>query len=183
MIEEIDNEKKKRRERMRNSTGLILSAVWLMSGCDKNPGTFTQNGVAPTESANTNSDTTTKISVDSNPAPALSRAEPVGPVLTGPQQNAVRSAQNYLNMKGFSKAGLIEQLSSEYGDGYSRADATAAVNSLAVNWNENAARSARDYLDMQGFSCNGLIEQLSSPYGDSYTRSEARYGARQAGAC
>jgi len=103
--------------------------------------------------------------------------------LTGPQKNAVRSAKQYLSMQGFSRDGLIQQLSSDYGDGYKIADATVAVGSLNIDWNKQAARSAKQYLDMQGFSCKGLIQQLSSNSGDKYTVSQATYGARQAGAC
>ena len=103
--------------------------------------------------------------------------------LTGPQKNAVRSAKSYLSMSGFSRAGLIEQLSSQYGDGYEKEDATVAVDNLSVNWNEQATRSAQDYLEMMGFSCQGLIRQLSSDAGDGYTRAQATYGAKQAGAC
>lgn len=103
--------------------------------------------------------------------------------LTGPQRNAVRSAEQYLSMSGFSRNGLINQLSSSYGDNYAKNDATAAVDSLNVDWNEQAARSAKQYLDMSGFSCQGLIDQLSSDAGDKYTRSQAAYGAKQAGAC
>jgi hypothetical protein len=103
--------------------------------------------------------------------------------LTDPQKNAVRSAKSYLSFSGFSRAGLIAQLSSEYGDGYSVADATAAVNSLSVDWNAQAVRSAKQYLKLMGFSCSGLIYQLSSDVGDKYTRSQATYGAQQAGAC
>lgn len=103
--------------------------------------------------------------------------------LTGPQKNAVRSAEAYLSMMGFSRDGLINQLSSPAGDGYSVADATVAVESLSVNWSEQAVRSAQQYLSMMGFSCSGLIEQLSSDAGDKYSKSEATYGAQQAGAC
>ncbi|MCW3798454.1 Ltp family lipoprotein [Sphingomonas sp. BN140010] len=106
-----------------------------------------------------------------------------GSGLTSAQLNAVRSAQQYLNMTGFSREGLIQQLSSEYGSGYSRADATAAVDSLAVDWDENAVRSAQQYLEMTGFSCQKLIDQLSSDYGSKYTVEQATYGAHQAGAC
>ncbi|TAJ65235.1 Ltp family lipoprotein [Brevundimonas sp.] len=105
------------------------------------------------------------------------------PRLTGPQRNAVRSARQYLSMTGFSRDGLIQQLSSSAGDGYEIADATAAVDSLDVDWNENAAKSAEQYLSISGFSCNGLVEQLSSSAGDNYTESQARYGAQKAGAC
>ncbi len=103
--------------------------------------------------------------------------------LTGPQKNAVRSANQYLSMSGFSRDGLIQQLSSDYGDAYKVSDATAAVDSLNVDWNKQAARSAEQYLSMQGFSCKGLIQQLSSSAGDRYTVSQATYGAQQAGAC
>lgn len=103
--------------------------------------------------------------------------------LTGPQKNAVRSAKNYLSFQGFSRDGLINQLSSEYGDSYSVADATAAVNTLNVDWREQAVRSAKNYLSMQGFSCNSLIDQLSSPYGDKYTIEQATYGAQKTSAC
>lgn len=103
--------------------------------------------------------------------------------LTANQNNAVRSAEQYLSMTGFSRDGLIGQLSSDAGDGYSVSDATAAVDSLNVDWNENALKSAKQYLGMSGFSCSGLIEQLSSSAGDKYTVDQATYGARQAGAC
>jgi hypothetical protein len=103
--------------------------------------------------------------------------------LTGPQKNAVRSAKQYLSISGFSRAGLIQQLSSSAGDGYDVADATVAVDSLDVDWNENATKSAKQYLSISGFSCKGLIQQLSSGAGDKYTQSQATYGAQQAGAC
>lgn len=103
--------------------------------------------------------------------------------LTGPQKNAVRSAKQYLNLTSFSREGLIDQLSSSAGDGYDVADATAAVDSLDVDWNANAVKSAKQYLNLTGFSCQGLIEQLSSSAGGKYTESQAAFGARQAGAC
>ena len=104
-------------------------------------------------------------------------------MLTASQKNAVRAAESYLDFSGFSKQGLIDQLSSEYGDGFSETDAKAAVNSMDVDWKAQAVRSAKSYLEMQGMSCKGLIEQLSSSYGDKYTKSEATYGAEKAGAC
>lgn len=128
------------------------------------------------------------INVEKGEAAVAPKSKPTAPAeeaakLTGPQRNAVRSARQYLSMTGFSRDGLIAQLSSEFGDGYDVADATAAVDSLDVDWNENAARSAKQYLSMTGFSCNGLVEQLSSSAGDKYTPSQARFGARAAGAC
>jgi hypothetical protein len=103
--------------------------------------------------------------------------------LTGSQRNAVRSAKQYLSMQGFSRNGLIQQLSLDAGDGYKVADATLAVDSLNIDWNQEAVRSAKLYLSMQGFSCNALIQQLSLNAGDKYTVNQATYGAQQAGAC
>ena len=103
--------------------------------------------------------------------------------LTGPQNNAVRSAEKYLSIAGFSRSGLIRQLSSDAGDGYDISDATVALDSLNIDWNKEAVRSAKQYLSISGFSCKGLINQLSSSTGDGYTPSQATYGAQQAGAC
>ena len=86
-------------------------------------------------------------------------------------------------MTGFSREGLIDQLSSDGGEGYDITDATIAIDSLSIDWNEQAVRSAEQYLDMMGFSCNGLIDQLSSDGGEGYTVDQATYGAQQAGAC
>ena len=103
--------------------------------------------------------------------------------LTGPQNNAVRAAKQYLNMTGFSRDGLINQLSSDAGDGFEISDATVAVDSLNIDWNQQAVKSAKQYLGIMGFSCKGLIEQLSSSAGDKYTVDQATYGAKQADGC
>lgn len=116
-------------------------------------------------------------------ADSKSQPTPSTQSLTGPQRNAVRAAKQYLSFKGFSRDGLIGQLSSQFGSGFDVIDATVAVDSLNVDWNEQAVKSAKAYLDLMGFSCNGLIRQLSSSAGDQFTESQATYGARKAGAC
>ena len=103
--------------------------------------------------------------------------------LTDPQENAVRSAKEYLNYQTFSRRGLIQQLSSRGGGRYSVAVATVAVDSLHVDWKKEAVRSAKEYLNDHAFSCRGLIQQLSSRGGSGYTVVQATYGAQQAGAC
>lgn len=103
--------------------------------------------------------------------------------MTPSQQNAVRAAQSYLDFAAFSRQGLIDQLSFEYGSQFPVGDATAAVDSLNVDWNEQAAKSAQSYLDFTAFSCQGLIDQLSSEYGSQFTREQATYGASQTGIC
>jgi uncharacterized protein YecT (DUF1311 family) len=119
------------------------------------------------------------------PATAPSPPSPKNEVqtLTGPQKNAVRAAQSYLNISAFSRDGLIEQLSSQAGNGFNINDATKAVDSLNVDWNQEAVKSAKQYLQMMGFSCSGLIQQLSSRAGGKFTETQATFGAQRAGAC
>ena len=103
--------------------------------------------------------------------------------LSGPQKNAVRSAKQYLSFQAFSRDGLIHQLSSRAGDGYDIFDATVAVDSLKVDWNEQAAIAAIRYLEFMPFSCQGLKQQLSSRAGEKFTAVQADYGAQKSGAC
>lgn len=152
-----------------------LAVVLLLGFC-----VYTADGEKPTTSA---PPTAASKSGGGKAAVAEQAVEEPASTLSGPQQNALRSAQSYIAMTGFSRDGLIDQLSSEAGSGYSVADATAAVDSMDIDWNEQAARSAKSYLDMTGFSCNGLVDQLASSAGSQYTRSQAIYGAKQAGAC
>ena len=133
-------------------------------------------------SAPTSSSANIRTSAASAPVSASTPAVPESN-LTRAQQNAVRQATSYLNMSGFSRKGLIDQLSSEYGSKFPVDDATIAVDSLDVDWNAQAERSASQYLNMTGFSCDGLIQQLSSAAGSKYTVAEATYAANKAGIC
>jgi hypothetical protein len=47
-------------------------------------------------------------------------------------EQAVKSAKNYLDMTSFSRDGLIEQLSSSAGDGYTREQAVYAVDQVGL---------------------------------------------------
>ncbi|MCV7115513.1 Ltp family lipoprotein [Mycolicibacterium setense] len=100
---------------------------------------------------------------------------PLEPAPTVSQRNAVRAAKDYLDYSAFSRQGLIEQL--EYED-FSTTDATFAVDSITVDWNEQAAKAAKAYLDYSAFSRGGLIEQLEY---EGFTPAQAVYGATAAG--
>ncbi len=108
---------------------------------------------------------------------------PTAPPLTQQQQTAVASAKQYLELEGFSQAGLIAQLDSPDGGQFSVNDATVAVNSLNENWNAEAVRSAKSYMQLEPMSCQALIDQLDSPDGAQFTVAQATYGAQQAGDC
>ena len=92
------------------------------------------------------------------------------------QREALGAAKDYLSTGAFSRAGLISQLTSSYGEGFSRADAVWAVNHANANWNAEAVQAAKDYLSTGHFSRAGLIQQLESSYSDHFTHAQAVYG-------
>ena len=97
------------------------------------------------------------------------------------EANARGSAESYLDISAFSRKGLIEQLTSDAGEGFPMADAIYGVDAVHADWNEQAAESAKQYLDISSFSRSGLIQQLTSEAGEGFTQAQAEYGVSQAG--
>jgi hypothetical protein len=97
------------------------------------------------------------------------------PSLTVAQENAIGTARDYLDYDHFSRQGLIDQLKFE---GFSKKDATFAVDHITVNWNKQAVGMAKDYLDYDHFSRQGLIDQLEY---EGFTHSQAVYGVDRTG--
>lgn len=91
----------------------------------------------------------------------------------------MESAENYLDIGPFSKEGLIQQLSSSAGNGFSKADATFAANNVEVDWKKEAVEAAEDYLEISPMSKDQLIQQLSSSAGHKFTPAQARYAANE----
>jgi hypothetical protein len=146
-------------------------------------GSSDSTGDSSAESA----DTTVMQSTDTTAPAATTTEAPAEPELTVAQENAIKSALSYISFSAFSREGLIQQLSSEYGEKFALDLATFAVDYIekdpGVDWNEQAAKSAKSYLDTQSFSCQGLIDQLSSQYGEKFTKAQATYGATEVGLC
>jgi hypothetical protein len=167
------------------NVGIVIGAL-LLVGIGGAIASSGGSNNSPTGATTASSPAVTAAATAKATAAATAKAAPTapsGPTLTNQQQNAARSARSYLNFTAFSRQGLIDQLSSAYGDKYAVQDATIAVDSLNVDWNAEAVRSAKSYLKLTAFSCQGLIDQLDSPYGGKFTVAQATYGAQQAGAC
>lgn len=92
------------------------------------------------------------------------------------QQNALKSALQYLTHSSFSRDGLIGQLGYE---GYTNEESTYAVDNCGADWNEQALKSANSYLSHSSFSHQGLIDQLVY---EGFTEEQAAYGADNCGA-
>ncbi len=130
---------------------------------------------------------TVYVAPDTAPVPDVTTPDvtvapaPAGPIETAGQANARQSAVDYLNSGSFSRAGLIEQLSSAAGEGFSVADATYGVDAGNTDWTAQACLSAKDYLSSGSFSHAGLVEQLSSSAGEGFTPAQAESGVTCAG--
>src|SRR5689334_9595469 len=122
------------------------TAVVALSACTSSVGGSSSATTATAADTSVNVAGTT-----SQPDVTVSQTEaPAAPQYTTAQQEAIDSAQSYLEMSGFSRAGLIEQLSSKAGEGFRKADAVFAVNHIKVDWNREAVEAASSYLDTGG---------------------------------
>jgi len=162
----------------------VALAVGLLAGCSSTVTPKHASTTAATRNAAStpppNISTETGVGNPTTFPPA--KPKPAAPKYTLAQEQARLAAKDYLAMdSGFSRAGLIEQLSSTAGEGFKKSDATFAVNSLKVDWNKQAVLSAKGYLSMGGFSRSSLIDQLTSQYGEGFTLAQATYAANHVG--
>lgn len=168
--------KRKKGRKVLAISATALTGLFLVSALAG--GTDTGSAAEPTEKPSASASTKpadkpegTTDAADSDAAPKVTLA----------QQNALRAAEAYLATMPFSKAGLIDQLSSQYGSDFNLADAKWAVEQLDVDWKEQAVLAGQSYLDTMPFSRQGLIEQLSSQHGSQFTVAQATYAVDQLG--
>lgn len=90
-------------------------------------------------------------------------------------RSALRKAENYSDMLHMSKAGIYDQLVSEYGEKFSVDAAQYAVDNIDADWKNNALKKAEDYSETMYMSKAGIFDQLISEYGEKFTADEAQY--------
>ena len=137
--------------------GLVASYLWalvvagLIIGLAASSSATTAIAAAPAPPASSApaapaapADTTPPAATATNPAPSAPAssspaakapakpAKPAKPAVTVSQQQALDSAKSYLDMGGFSRAGLIDQLTSHYGEQFTLAQATYAANQVGL---------------------------------------------------
>jgi hypothetical protein len=131
---------------------------------------------ADTAAASSSASPSAAVSSAASAAPSTPAA-PASPSMTGAQQQAVDAANDYLGEgQGFSDQGLLQQLTSSAGNGFSKSDAEFAIKYLHPDWDAQAVDAANDYLSGgQGFSDQGLLQQLTSSAGNGFTQAQAEY--------
>ena len=90
-------------------------------------------------------------------------------------KNALKTAQNYVDIMAISKQGLYDQLTSEYGEKFPSDAAQYAIDNLKADWKKEALESAESYYLNMNMSKSEVYDQLVSEYGEKFTPEEAQY--------
>ena len=90
-------------------------------------------------------------------------------------KSALRKAKSYSDIMHMSKAGLYDQLTSEYGENFSAEAAQYAVDNVDADWKQNALKKAEAYQELMAMSPSAIYDQLVSEYGEQFTAEEAQY--------
>jgi len=101
--------------------------------------------------------------------------EPSKPEISREFENALKSAQNYVDLMPFSEKGLYDQLTAEYGEQFPAEAAQYAIENVVVDYNAEALESAKNYQETMPMSDSGLYDQLTSEYGERFTAEQAQY--------
>lgn len=89
-------------------------------------------------------------------------------------KSALKKAEMYDSMS-MSKAGLYEQLTSEYGEKFTKEAAQYAIDNVQSDWKEHALKKAKTYQEDMAMSPSAIYDQLVSEHGEKFTKEEAQY--------
>lgn len=90
-------------------------------------------------------------------------------------KSALKKAQVYVDNMYMSKAGLYDQLTSEYGEKFPAEAAQYAIDNVQADWKNNALKKAETYQNDMAMSKQAVYDQLVSDYGEKFTAEEAQY--------
>lgn len=90
-------------------------------------------------------------------------------------KSALKKAKLYAESMYMSKAGIYDQLTSEYGENFPAEAAQYAIDNLEHDWKENALKKAEFYANDMSMSDSAVYDQLVSDFGEKFTPEEAKY--------
>ena len=90
-------------------------------------------------------------------------------------KNALAKAEQYSSMMHMSKKAIYDQLTSQYGEQFTKEAAQYAIDNMTADWNENALEKAKSYQQNMSMSKKAIYDQLVSPYGEQFTKEQAQY--------
>lgn len=106
---------------------------------------------------------------------SLSVVYSLGKEPTIEEKNALKKALTYSQSMHMSKKGIYQQLTSEYGEGFTSEAAQYAIDNMEVDWKANALAKAKTYQSSMSMSKSAIYNQLTSDAGEGFTAEEAQY--------
>lgn len=100
---------------------------------------------------------------------------PAAPAVPADYKSALAQAESYSKTLHLSKAGIYDQLVSEYGGQFTPEAAQYAVDNVKADWNANALEQAKSYQTTLNLSTAAIYDQLISEYGGKFLPEEADY--------
>jgi hypothetical protein len=161
----------------------LIALSMLISGVNAatNPTDATSAAVAPVAAADSEETTEPKPVETTAPVEAAAPVEetkapePEAPAVPAEYGSALVKAASYSNIMNMSKAGVYDQLTSEYGEQFSPEAAQYGVDNVQADWNANALAKAESYQETMAMSPESIREQLTSEYGEQFTAEEADF--------
>ena len=92
------------------------------------------------------------------------------PELTSTEEQALETAQNRIDREGYGRLALVDTL--RYEDGFSKADATFAVDNVRANWRQEAVERAQARIDGPPYTPTSLIAHVKQ---EGFSRDEAAF--------
>lgn len=90
--------------------------------------------------------------------------------------SALDKAESYATTMHMSKTAVTNQLTSDFGEQFSKKAAAYALENMTFNdWKSNALKSAESYSETMNMSKKGIYNQLTSESGERFTSEEAQY--------
>lgn len=77
-------------------------------------------------------------------------------------KSALKKAESYAETMYMSKAGIYDQLTSEYGENFPAEAAQYAIDNIKWDWNANALEKAKSYAEMMDMSDSAIYSCRST---------------------
>jgi len=153
---------------------IVLGVIGSMMGEDTD--TDSAKETIETEAATANSEQSEepKPEVVEEPKEEV-KEEPKEESVPREYSSALKKAESYAKTMHMSKAGIYDQLTSEYGENFPVEAAQYAIDNIEHDWKENALKKAQTYADTMAMSDSAIYDQLISEHGEKFTAEEAQY--------
>lgn len=155
-------------------TGVVLILGMISGGVNAAQRPSLPASDAPVVSAPT-AEPAAESTEETTEAPIEEEKEAEAPAVPAEHASALVKAQRYSDIMHMSKAGLYDQLTSEYGEKFTAEAAQYAVDNVKADWNANALAKAKSYQETMAMSPSAIHDQLTSEYGEKFTVEEADY--------